>query len=113
MSDRIRNKLGPSKSEAVWTGGQTMNLTRALEYALGGSAQAASAAAESGPLSRREREVAAMVAGGLTNREIAQRLFIGEPTAEGHVGTIRNKRGVGSPTEVAAGAVSHGVVARQ
>src|SRR5438477_578860 len=113
MSDRIRNKLGPSKSEAVWTGGQTMNLTRALEYALGGSAQAASAAAESGPLSRREREVAAMVAGGLTNREIAQRLFIAERTAEGHVERIRNKLGVRSRTEVATWAVAHGLVPQQ
>src|SRR6266550_1887342 len=113
MSDRIRKKLGPSKSDGVWTGGQTMNLTRALEYALGGSAQAASAAAEAGPLSRREREVAAMVAGGLTNREIAQRLFIAERTAEGHVERIRNKLGVRSRTEVATWAVAHGLVPQQ
>src|SRR5439155_379278 len=113
MSDRIRNKLGPSKSEAVWTGCQTMNLTRALEYALGGSAQAASAAAESGPLSRREREVAARVAGGWTNREIAQRLFIAERTAAGHVVRIRNKLRVRSRTEVATWAVAHGLVPQQ
>jgi len=37
------------------------------------------------PLSRREREVAELVAHGMTNREIAERLFISERTAEGHV----------------------------
>src|SRR5437667_385796 len=113
ISERIRKKLGPSKSEAVWNEGQTMNVARALEYALGDSPQAESAAAEAGPLSRREREVAAMVAGGLTNREIAQRLFIAERTAEGHVERIRNKLGMRSRTEVATWAVAHGLGPRQ
>ena len=113
MSERIRKKLGPKKSEAVWNEGQTMNVARALEYALGASPQAESAATEAGPLSRREREVAAMVAGGLTNREIAQRLFIAERTAEGHVERIRNKLGMRSRTEVATWAVAHGLGPRQ
>ncbi|TME22953.1 MAG: LuxR family transcriptional regulator [Chloroflexi bacterium] len=113
MSERIRKKLGPNKSEAVWNEGQTMNVARALEYALGAGPQAESAAAEAGPLSRREREVAAMVAGGLTNREIAQRLFIAERTAEGHVERIRNKLGMRSRTEVATWAVAHGLGPRQ
>jgi DNA-binding CsgD family transcriptional regulator/sugar lactone lactonase YvrE len=52
-------------------------------------------------LSRREREVALLVAEGLTNREIAARLFISERTAEGHVEQIRNKLGVRSRAEVA------------
>jgi len=113
MSERIRKKLGPKKSDAVWNEGQTMNVARALEYALGASPQAESAATEAGPLSRREREVAAMVAGGLTNREIAQRLFIAERTAEGHVERIRNKLGMRSRTEVATWAVAHGLGPRQ
>lgn len=45
------------------------------------------------PLSRREREVAVLVARGLTNKEIAGRLFISERTAEGHVEQIRGKLG--------------------
>jgi DNA-binding CsgD family transcriptional regulator/sugar lactone lactonase YvrE len=52
-------------------------------------------------LSKREWEVASLVAAGLTNREIAARLFIAERTAEGHVEQIRNKLGVRSRTEVA------------
>jgi predicted ATPase/DNA-binding CsgD family transcriptional regulator len=53
-------------------------------------------------LSRREREVASLVAEGLTNRAIAGRLFISERTAEYHVEQLRNKLGFHSRTEVRA-----------
>jgi DNA-binding CsgD family transcriptional regulator/sugar lactone lactonase YvrE len=53
-------------------------------------------------LSRREREIAALVAEGLTNREIAQRLFISERTADGHLEHIREKLAVNSRAQVAA-----------
>jgi predicted ATPase/DNA-binding CsgD family transcriptional regulator len=53
-------------------------------------------------VSRREREVAQLVAGGLTNRQIAERLFIAERTAEGHVERIRNKLGFRSRSQIAA-----------
>jgi non-specific serine/threonine protein kinase len=48
-----------------------------------------------------------MVAAGMTNRQIADRLFIAERTAEGHVERIRNKLGVRSRTEVATWVVAH------
>jgi len=70
---------------------------------------AAAALTDGGVLSRREREVVTMVAAGMTNRQIAQRLFIAERTAEGHVERIRNKLGVRSRTEVATWAVEHGL----
>jgi DNA-binding CsgD family transcriptional regulator len=58
------------------------------------------------PLSRRELEVAALVAEGLTNREIAERLFVSERTAEAHLEHIRDKLGFHTRSEVAAWAVS-------
>ena len=48
------------------------------------------------PLTKREREVAELVAAGLTSRQIADRLFIGVRTAEFHVDQLRNKLGVRS-----------------
>jgi DNA-binding CsgD family transcriptional regulator len=44
-----------------------------------------------GALTRREREVLALIVTGMTNRQIAQRLTISEKTAEGHVGNILAK----------------------
>ena len=60
-------------------------------------------------LSRREREVVVLVAEGCTNREIAERLVIGERTAEKHVQNVLNRLGFQSRTQVAAWAVQHGV----
>src|SRR5438067_12681365 len=61
-------------------------------------------------LSPREREVAALVASGLSNREIGERLFIAERTAEGHLEQVRNKLGFHSRAQVAAWAVSSGLI---
>lgn len=53
-------------------------------------------------LSRRAQEVAELVALGLTNREIAQRLFLSQRTAEWHIEQIFNKLGFTSRSQVAA-----------
>jgi pimeloyl-ACP methyl ester carboxylesterase/DNA-binding CsgD family transcriptional regulator len=55
-----------------------------------------------GPLTARQLEVAALVAEGLTNRQIAQRLGIEERSAEGHVERIRQRLGVSSRAQIAA-----------
>ena len=52
-------------------------------------------------LTPREREVAALVAEGLSNPEISQRLGIGEQTARTHVSNVLSKLGVSSRREVA------------
>jgi non-specific serine/threonine protein kinase len=102
-------RLGTGRGEAAWENGHAMTTDEALEYALGEERPAEEVLTDHGPLSRREREVVTMVASGMTNKEIAQRLFIAERTAEGHVERIRNKLDVRSRTEVATWAVAHGL----
>ena len=55
-----------------------------------------------GRLTARQLQVAALVAEGLTNRQIAERLGIQERSAEGHVERIRLRLGVTSRAQVAA-----------
>jgi predicted ATPase/DNA-binding CsgD family transcriptional regulator len=69
-------------------------------------AEALSEPAEStGTLSRREMEIAELVSGGLSNQEIADRLFISRRTAESHVDHIKDKLGFRNRSQIVAWAV--------
>ena len=52
-------------------------------------------------LTRREQEVATLVARGLTNRQVARELSISERTAANHVAKILRKLGLSSRTQIA------------
>ena len=73
-----------------------------------GSATAVAPLAE--PLTRQEREVLQMLAGGLANKEIAARLAISDHTAKFHVASILGKLGASTRTEAAAIGIRHGLV---
>jgi DNA-binding NarL/FixJ family response regulator len=62
-------------------------------------------------LTPREREVVELLAEGLTNAELAGRLFISPKTAAVHVSNILAKLGMASRSEVAAFAVREGLAA--
>jgi non-specific serine/threonine protein kinase len=68
-----------------------------------------SAKREYGGLTAREREIAALIAQGKTNREIANELVISEKTTERHIANILSKLGFNSRTRVAAWAVEKGL----
>ncbi|MEU7057371.1 helix-turn-helix transcriptional regulator [Streptomyces sp. NPDC046197] len=74
-----------------------------MDYARDGRREAASGGHD--PLSAREREVIALVAAGLTNRQIAARLYLSVRTVETHVRNIRNTLGLRSRAHVAAWSV--------
>jgi predicted ATPase/DNA-binding CsgD family transcriptional regulator len=115
----VRHSLGEAEFKQVWAEGRAMGLARAVDLALaplkavvpGDGAAAARTAALEGTerLTRRERDVAALVAQGQTNREIASRLVISERTADTHLQNILSKLGFSSRAQIAAWAVEHGL----
>jgi non-specific serine/threonine protein kinase len=97
--------------EAAWAEGRAMTPEQAAEYAL--SEVRASLPAAPSPerppageptakLSRREEELAELLARGLTNRQIAKELVLSERTVENHVSNILKKLKLSSRSEVAA-----------
>ena len=60
------------------------------------------AAAADQPLSERELDVVVLVAAGLPNRAIAEKLFLSPRTVEKHVEHVMDKLGVGSRAQIAA-----------
>ena len=117
-----RAALDPAAEEAVREEGRAMPVDRAIDYALeegrptgpaanGAPAGGAPANAPSGdPLSPREREVLALVAGGKSNREIAATLIVTENTAKYHVAQLLNKLGANSRAEAVARAMASGLL---
>jgi DNA-binding NarL/FixJ family response regulator len=89
---------------ARWDGWRSAEL-RAVERRLGLGDEPAGPAS----LTPREREVAALLAEGLSNAALAERLFISPRTAAVHVSNILAKLGMGSRTEVAAWAAAGGL----
>jgi DNA-binding NarL/FixJ family response regulator len=71
--------------------------------------ESASALPDRIPLSRREREVAVLVARGHSNRQIAQRLSISPRTAGVHVGNILGKLALDSRTQLASWVLRKGL----
>ena len=110
--------LGDAAFAAAWAEGRTMTLAQAMADALAaGEILATKAKTAPKPaggkgvdvLTPREREVAALIAQGKTNREIAVVLVIAERTADTHVQHILNKLGIGSRAQIAGWAVAHGL----
>jgi NarL family two-component system response regulator LiaR len=82
------------------------------------SAVAGTSPQESGPmkaspgldeLTEREREVLHLIAQGLNNRELAERMIISEKTVKTHVSNILSKLGVEDRTQAAIWALKHGM----
>jgi non-specific serine/threonine protein kinase len=102
---RIREALGEAAFETTFGEGTALRFDEAIALALGRRTPAPAAEradVDEVRLTPRETEIAALVAEGLTNREIAERLVVAQRTAEGHVAHILGKLGFTSRTQLAA-----------
>jgi predicted ATPase/DNA-binding CsgD family transcriptional regulator len=103
---QAEHQLGPERTARWIAAGRTMSPYDAAQLAMTGSGSDDPAAQNGGPeaghLTDREYEVALLVAQGLSNREIGQRLFISTATVARHVANIFAKLGVNSRAQLAA-----------
>jgi non-specific serine/threonine protein kinase len=108
----VRATLATPAVGAAWAQGHALPLDQAIVEALTDEAPPAARPrgdAPGEPLTPREREVAALVAAGLSNREIAARLVITERTAENHVAHILDRLGFRTRVQIAAWATARGL----
>jgi non-specific serine/threonine protein kinase len=103
--DGVRARLDAGAFLAAWGRGLGMTLDQATAFALAAPDAPAAVTAPTAPkgsaLTAREREIADLVALGLTNREIAERLVISPGTVRIHVERILGKLGRTSRVQVA------------
>ncbi|WP_039801497.1 LuxR C-terminal-related transcriptional regulator [Nocardia araoensis] len=114
MRGRVREALGQKKFEEIFDSGATLSLSEAIDYALGRTPatarppQAASVESQAADvLTRREKDVARLVAAGHSNKRIAADLVISVRTAETHVEHILTKLGFTSRTQIAGWVRDH------
>ncbi|MFF2028389.1 LuxR C-terminal-related transcriptional regulator, partial [Streptomyces sp. NPDC058171] len=95
--------VGPGEFAQLATPAVRLTIEQAVDLALGTRTEdAAAPVAEASPLTKREQEIAELLAQGLSNRQIAERLVISRRTVDGHVEHIFDKLAVSSRTQVAA-----------
>ncbi len=107
----VRSRLEEASWEAAFAEGWAMTFEKAVEYALSGAYASpagnadGSGVSENPPLvalTPRGREVATLVARGLTNRQIATDLSISEHTVATHIAKIMKKLGLHSRAQISA-----------
>jgi DNA-binding NarL/FixJ family response regulator len=103
--DMIAASLGNPALEAETQVGKRMSTYEAIAFALDEKRPARTdsrvEAKNVSPLSKRELEIARLIADGMSNKEIAARCFLSERTVETHVSNILNKLGINSRVQVA------------
>jgi non-specific serine/threonine protein kinase len=97
-----RDLIGRSAYDALCDEGGRLSDEEAVDLGLDRRPRRPAQVTDSSPLTSREREVAELVAQGLSNHEIAARLVIADRTAESHLEHIRIKLGFTSRSQIAA-----------
>lgn len=102
----VRTGLGPRLFDTMYQRGLGMTIDQTLAFAVDDrlpTVQPAVKVETEGEirLTKRELEVARLIADEMTTRDIAARLFISERTVEAHVTNMLNKLGLNSRVEIA------------
>ena len=107
-----RSQLDEAAWTAAWAEGRAMAARAGRRVRAGAAAAPEPAAPETYPagLSAREAEVLRLVATGMTNAEVAEKLFLSPRTVGWHLASIYRKLGLHSRTEATRFAAEHGLL---
>jgi DNA-binding CsgD family transcriptional regulator len=105
-----RSQLDEAAWTAAWAEGRAMGPERVLEYALEQATAPPEPETYPAGLSAREVEVLRLVAQGMTNAEVARKLFLSSRTVNWHLTSVYRKLGSHSRTEAARFAAEHGLL---
>ena len=105
-----RSRLGEAAWEAAQAEGRMMTPEEAIEYALSEEEPAPSLKDDKAGLSERELEVLRLVAEGLTDPQVAERLYVSRRTVGHHLSSIYRKLGAPSRAAAAKEAVERGLI---
>jgi DNA-binding CsgD family transcriptional regulator len=105
----VRAQLDSAAFDAAWIKGQAMTMEQAISEALDVARVAQLPPEPLAHLTEREVEVLRLVAQGLTNRAIAERLVISSRTVNAHLNAIYGKLGVSNRSAATRYAVEHDV----
>jgi non-specific serine/threonine protein kinase len=99
-----RRGLGTQSYNAAFTRGRAMTIDEGVAFALGGAPRAKPAPAvrpePRAELTGRQLEIARLIADGLSNKQVAARLFLSERTVETHITNMLNKLGLKSRVQI-------------
>jgi non-specific serine/threonine protein kinase len=107
---RARTSLGPVAYDAAWSDGRASTLAQALSLTEALIVSMQTGPSPAGGLSRREQQVASLVARGLTNKQIAAELVVSAATVRSHVEHILTKLDLRSRAQIAAWATQQELV---
>jgi non-specific serine/threonine protein kinase len=100
LRTKATSELGRDVADAEWEAGQSLRIEGVLSLALEQRPKKP-ARRQSSVLSAREIEISRLVADGLSNHAIAERLHLSPRTVENHVFHVLNKLGLDNRTQVA------------
>ena len=103
----VRKALERDAFDRAWDEGATLSTSEAIAYALRGHTGRKRPASGWTSLTPTELDIARLVAKGLTNRHVAERLFVSPRTVQTHLTHIYAKLGVTSRVQLAQEAVYH------
>jgi DNA-binding CsgD family transcriptional regulator len=103
----LRDAMGHQAFEAAWAEGEALSLDDAIKYAQRGRGDRKRPSAGWESLTPAELNVVKLVGEGLSNRDIAARLFVSARTVQAHLSHVYSKLAVTSRVQLAREAARH------